>query len=54
MESQEMQDHFDTDGTASGGFVSSPEGQCEFSGAVDDNNLKFDLKVVKPMKIALK
>jgi carbon-monoxide dehydrogenase large subunit len=54
MGPQEMNGHFDTDGQSLKGYVSSPEGQQTFTGTVEGNRLKFDLKVVKPMKITLK
>lgn len=54
MGPQEMQGHFDSDGNSLSGYLSSPEGQMDFTGSVEGNNLKFDLKVVKPMKITLK
>ncbi len=54
MGPQEMTGHFETDGQALSGYLSSPEGQMEFTGTVEGGNLKFDLKVQKPMKITLK
>jgi aerobic carbon-monoxide dehydrogenase large subunit len=51
---QEMTGHFESDGNSLKGYVSSPEGQQAFTGTVEGNRLKFDLKVVKPMKITLK
>jgi carbon-monoxide dehydrogenase large subunit len=54
MGPQEMMGHFETDGASLSGYLSSPEGQMSFTGAVEGNRLKFDLKVVKPMKITLK
>lgn len=54
MGPQEMQGHFETEGESLSGYLSSPEGQMEFTGSAEGNNLKFDLKVVKPMKITLK
>jgi carbon-monoxide dehydrogenase large subunit len=54
MGPQEMVGHFETDGAALSGYLSSPEGQMAFTGKVENNNLLFDLKVEKPMKITLK
>ena len=51
---QEMLGHFETDGLSLSGFLSSAEGQQSFTGTVEGNRLKFDLKVQKPMKITLK
>ncbi len=52
---QEMLGHFETDGEALSGFLSSPEGQMDFTGQIEEGyRLKFDLKVQKPMKITLK
>lgn len=51
---QEMQGHFDTTGGSLSGHLSSSEGVMEFTGSVEGNNVKFDLKVQKPMKITLK
>jgi carbon-monoxide dehydrogenase large subunit len=54
MGPQEMIGHFKTDGGSLAGYLKSPEGQQDFTGTVEENRLKFDLKVVKPMKITLK
>jgi carbon-monoxide dehydrogenase large subunit len=54
MGPQEMTAHFETDGGALIGYLSSPEGQQAFTGNVDGNHVVFDLKVEKPMKITLK
>jgi carbon-monoxide dehydrogenase large subunit len=51
---QEMKGHFETEGPLLSGYLSSAEGQQAFTGSVEGNRLKFDLKVVKPMKITLK
>lgn len=51
---QEMMGHFETDGQALSGHLSSPQGQQDFTGTVEGNQLKFDLKVDKPMKLTLK
>jgi carbon-monoxide dehydrogenase large subunit len=54
MGPQEMRGHFETEGAMLSGYLSSAEGQQAFTGTVEGNRLKFDLKVVKPMKITLK
>ena len=54
MGPQEMQGHFETNGQSLSGYLSSPQGQQSFTGTVEGNRLKFDLKVEKPMKITLK
>jgi carbon-monoxide dehydrogenase large subunit len=54
MGPQEMMGHFDTDGNTLSGYLSSPEGQQVFTGSVEGNRVRFDLKVVKPMKVTLK
>lgn len=55
MGPQAMVAHFDTDGSAVSGYLQSPEGQQAFSGGVlAGNQLKFEMKVEKPMKITLK
>ncbi|GAB3115184.1 xanthine dehydrogenase family protein molybdopterin-binding subunit [Aestuariicella hydrocarbonica] len=54
MGPQEISGHFETQGDLLSGYLSSPEGQMDFSGTAEGNNLKFDLKVQKPMKITLK
>jgi aerobic carbon-monoxide dehydrogenase large subunit len=51
---QEMAGHFATDGASLSGYLSSAEGQQSFSGSVEGNRIKFDLKVEKPLKITLK
>lgn len=51
---QEMLGHFETAGSALSGYLSSAEGRMSFTGTVEGNRLKFDLKVEKPMKITLK
>lgn len=51
---QEMMGHFETDGSSLSGYLSSAEGQQSFTGTVEGNQLKFDLKVEKPMKLTLK
>jgi carbon-monoxide dehydrogenase large subunit len=54
MGPQEMQGHFESEGQSLTGYLTSPEGQQGFSGSIVGNQVKFDLKVVKPMKITLK
>jgi carbon-monoxide dehydrogenase large subunit len=54
MGPQEMRGHFETDGQSLSGYLKTPEGQQAFTGTVEGNRLKFDLKVEKPMKITLK
>ena len=54
MGPQQMSGHFVTDDQALSGYLRSAEGQQDFSGSVEGNRLKFDLKVEKPMKITLK
>jgi aerobic carbon-monoxide dehydrogenase large subunit len=54
MGPQEMTGHFETDGLSLSGYLSSPQGQQAFTGTVEGNRLKFDLKGEKPMKITLK
>lgn len=52
---QEMVAHFETNGTELRGYLAAAEGQQAFTGTVQNgNNLIFDLKVEKPMKITLK
>jgi carbon-monoxide dehydrogenase large subunit len=54
MGPKEMKGHFETVGQSLSGYLSSPEGRQAFTGTVEGNRLKFDLKVEKPMKITLK
>ena len=54
MGPQEMSGHFESEGQSLSGYLSSPEGQQSFTGIVEGNRVKFDLKVLKPMKITLK
>ena len=51
---QEMTAHFETDGENLSGYLSSPEGRTDFTGTVAGGDLKFEVKVVKPVKITLK
>lgn len=51
---QEMLGHFETDGGKLSGYLRSAEGQQDFTGTVEGNQIKFDLKVEKPMKLTLK
>jgi len=54
MGAQTMKGHFETRGKSLSGYLRSPQGQQAFTGSVEGNHLKFDLKVEKPMKITLK
>ncbi len=54
MGPREMKGHFETLGQSLSGHLSSPEGTQTFTGSVEGNRLKFDLKVDKPMKLTLK
>ncbi len=54
MGPQEMTAHFETEGESLSGYLASPEGRQDFTGTVEGNRVKFDLKVEKPMKITLK
>ena len=54
MGPQEMMAHFESDGTALSGYLSSPEGQQAFTGTFENRQIKFDLKVEKPVKLTLK
>src|SRR6202011_2814369 len=38
---QEMRGHFETDGASLSGFLSSEQGQQDFTGTVEGNRLKF-------------
>jgi aerobic carbon-monoxide dehydrogenase large subunit len=51
---QEMRGHFESDGGLLSGYLNSEQGQQAFTGSVEGNRIKFDLKVDKPMKITLK
>ncbi len=51
---QEMTAHFETNGDALTGHLDAPEGRQEFSGTVERNRLKWQMKVEQPMKITLK
>ncbi len=51
---QEMTAHFETDGDSLTGYLDAPEGRQEFSGTVEGNRLKWQMKVEQPMKITLK
>lgn len=55
MGPQAMVAHFDTNGDAVSGYLEAPEGRQDFSGGVlSGSQLKFEMKVEKPMKITLK
>jgi aerobic carbon-monoxide dehydrogenase large subunit len=51
---REMTGHFESDGPVLSGYLSSPEGRTSFTGTVEGNRLRFDVNVVKPVKITLK
>jgi aerobic carbon-monoxide dehydrogenase large subunit len=51
---REMTGHFDSDGPALSGYLSSPEGRTSFTGTVEGKRLRFDVHVVQPVKITLK
>jgi carbon-monoxide dehydrogenase large subunit len=51
---QEMVAHFETDGSTLSGYLAAPEGRQDFSGTVDGQTLKWEMKVEQPMKITLK
>jgi aerobic carbon-monoxide dehydrogenase large subunit len=51
---REMTGHFDSDGSALSGYLSSPEGRTAFTGTIEGNRLRFDVHVVQPVKITLK
>jgi len=51
---QEMTAHFETDGSSLSGYLDAPEGRQDFTGTVEGNNLKWEMKVEQPMKITLK
>ena len=54
MGAQEMTGHFETSGSGLKGHLTSAQGQQDFTGTVEGNKLKFELKVDQPMKITLK
>jgi carbon-monoxide dehydrogenase large subunit len=55
MGPQEMVGHFDTVGATVSGYLEAPEGRQEFSGGtLAGSQLRFEMKVEKPMKITLK
>lgn len=55
MGPQAMVAHFDCDGDAVSGWLEAPEGRQVFAGGVlSGSQLKFEMKVEKPMKITLK
>jgi len=51
---QPMGMHLQSAGNAVTGYLSSSEGEKPFTGTMDGNRIKFDLKVTKPMSITLK
>jgi carbon-monoxide dehydrogenase large subunit len=55
MGPQAMVAHFDTDGAVVSGYLEAPEGRQDFSGGtLSGSQVKFEMKVEKPMKITLK
>ena len=54
MGAQEMTGHFETAGDRLTGHLMAAEGRQDFTGTVEGNKLKFELKVEQPMKITLK
>ena len=54
MGPQEMVGHFSTQGDVLTGTLESPQGSQDFEGTVDGNQLKWDMKVTKPMPMTLK
>ncbi|HUD27650.1 MAG TPA: xanthine dehydrogenase family protein molybdopterin-binding subunit [Novosphingobium sp.] len=55
MGPQAMVAHFDADGTSVSGYLEAPEGRQDFAGGtLSGSQLKFEMKVDKPMKITLK
>ncbi|WP_200844760.1 MULTISPECIES: xanthine dehydrogenase family protein molybdopterin-binding subunit [unclassified Novosphingobium] len=55
MGPQVMVAHFDTDGSAVSGYLEAPEGRQDFAGGtLSGRQVKFEMKVEKPMKITLK
>lgn len=51
---QEMTAHFQTNGASLSGYLSNPQGRQHFEGSVEGQQLRFDLKVEKPVKLTLK
>jgi aerobic carbon-monoxide dehydrogenase large subunit len=54
MGPQEMVGRFTTEGDVLKGMLESPEGSMDFTGTVTGNQLKWEMKVKKPMPITLK
>ncbi|MBW8783633.1 MAG: xanthine dehydrogenase family protein molybdopterin-binding subunit [Novosphingobium sp.] len=54
MGPQEMTARFATDGTTLMGALESPEGSQEFAGTAEGPNLRWEMKVTKPMPVTLK
>jgi aerobic carbon-monoxide dehydrogenase large subunit len=54
MGPQEMVGRFTTEGEVLKGMLESPEGSMDFMGTVTGNQLKWEMKVKKPMPITLK
>lgn len=51
---QQMVAHFETNGDRLTGYLDAPEGRQDFTGEVEGNRLKWQMKVEQPMKITLK
>ena len=54
MGPQEMLGRFATQGSVLKGVLESPQGSQDFEGSVSGNQLKWDMKVTKPMPMTLK
>lgn len=54
MGPQTMYGIFETDGSALKGVLESDQGSQEFAGTVEGNDVKWDMKVTKPMSLTLK
>ena len=54
MGPQEMTGYFSTEDDVLSGCLESPEGKMDFTGKVDGDQLMFDIKTEKPVKITLK
>ena len=54
MGPQEMLGHFSTQGSVLKGTLESPQGSQDFEGVVNGNQLKWEMKIAKPMPMTLK
>lgn len=54
MGPQEMLGHFATQGSVLKGTLESPQGSQDFTGVVNGNQLKWEMKIAKPMPMTLK